>query len=199
MSLSAASKSSVALASLAAFTIFSAPLVWALFKIRKRITAPLVLWAALDNVPLYSSIPKFKSFIFTTILGFVNPYSRSIPLTIKTLSEGRCDAEMVDRNSIRNPFASIHACALTLLAETVGGLAVFTTLDKKKKDRAIVTRIDTAYFKKSRGCIVATCTFQKPTKPGKYSLVPCDVEMRDKATGDLTAKATIYWEIDVKE
>ncbi|ORX86090.1 Thioesterase/thiol ester dehydrase-isomerase [Basidiobolus meristosporus CBS 931.73] len=158
-----------------------------LFKLRD----PLTLWKAIGDSPLYFC----RNWIFTTILGFINPYSRTLPLKILELDQGRVVATVKEKNSLRNPFNSIHAVALCLLAETVGGLAMFTKLGKK--DRGILKGLKMEYYKKARGTLTAESGFQLERFAGKREVVS-SVRILD-ADLVLVAVAELTWSLELKD
>ncbi|KAI8921326.1 hypothetical protein DFJ77DRAFT_159519 [Powellomyces hirtus] len=113
---------------------------------------PLQIWDALHNAALLPQ--SARAWIFTTVLGFANPYSKSINFKMTELRRGKAQGVMKETKKISNPFRCVHAGALVTFGETVGGLAVFTLLGKK--DRAILTTINAEYFKVSRGLLTAS-------------------------------------------
>ena len=62
--------------------------------------------------------------LFSRIFGFVIPYSGSVSPRIRVLQPGRAVIAMGDRRRVRNHLTSIHAIALTNLAEMTTGLAL---------------------------------------------------------------------------
>ncbi|KAI8070053.1 hypothetical protein BC940DRAFT_20404 [Gongronella butleri] len=127
-------------------------LVWTLRGSRQ----PLHVWEKL-NKPV---IKLFRPKIFAFLLCGVNPYVGSIDIRISTFSKGFCTGIMRDRQKNRNPFKSIHATALATLAETVGELALLSTLGPK--DRAILIEIKMEFTKKARGLLTASSDFTPP-------------------------------------
>ncbi|CAO3598739.1 unnamed protein product [Absidia cylindrospora] len=103
-------------------------LVWTL----RESQQPLVVWEKL-NKPL---ITLFRPKLFAYLLSGVNPYAGSVDLRISTFSKGFCTGIMRDRHRNRNSYKSIHATALATLAETIGELALLSTLGTK--DSAIL-------------------------------------------------------------
>ncbi|CAG8598967.1 23378_t:CDS:2 [Dentiscutata erythropus] len=120
-------------------------------------------------------------------------------MRITSLEEGYCSGVLKDQKKIHNPFNCIHATALCTFAETVGGLAVFTKLTKNH--RGIVTKINmelinlffaiTKYYKKSRGLITGTSTFNPKELIGTQE---CETILKDQSS-DIVAKATVFWNI----
>jgi len=62
---------------------------------------------------------------------------------------GRCNGQLNRRKSTDGPFRCTHGVALTLFAETIAGLAVFTRLGPKGK--GILLKTETEYIKKAKG------------------------------------------------
>ena len=62
---------------------------------------------------------------------------------------GRCQGILNRRHRSDGPFGSTHGVAITLFAETLGGLAVFTRLGPKGK--GILVKTETEYIKKAKG------------------------------------------------
>ncbi|KAK9710283.1 hypothetical protein K7432_008514 [Basidiobolus ranarum] len=158
-----------------------------LFKLRE----PLPLWKALGDSPLRIC----RSWIFVKILGFINPYSRTIPLKILELETGRVVATIEEKNSLRNPFNSVHAAALCLFGETVGGLALFTKLGKK--DRGILKGFKVEYFKKARGKLTAEGEFQVERFSGKGEAISMVKIVNDKS--EPVANIEFTWSLELKD
>ncbi|KAG0345593.1 hypothetical protein BG004_003511 [Podila humilis] len=126
----------LALASAAAysFTIISNIITTKLGSIRD----PLQTWEILNNVGLLPI--RLRAWIFSTLVGIANPYSRSINFRITELRKGKACGVLRETKEVSNPFRRVHAGALVTFGETVGSLALFTLLGKK--DRAILTNIN---------------------------------------------------------
>jgi acyl-coenzyme A thioesterase PaaI-like protein len=97
-------------------------------------------------------LPGGKSF-FSLIFGFAIPYSGSVRPMIRVLQPGRAVISMRDRRGVRNHLASIHAVALTNLAEMTTGLALGYGLPDGM--RTILVRVECEFLKKARGTITA--------------------------------------------
>jgi acyl-coenzyme A thioesterase PaaI-like protein len=65
------------------------------------------------------------------------------------LEVGRCQGILKRQRVSDGPFQSTHGVALTLFAETLGGLAVFTRLGAKGK--GILLKSESEYIKKAKG------------------------------------------------
>ena len=62
---------------------------------------------------------------------------------------GRCRGVLKRNKRTDGPFRCTHGVALTLFAETLAGLAVFTRLGPNGK--GILLKIETEYMKKAKG------------------------------------------------
>lgn len=68
---------------------------------------------------------------------------------ITSLEVGRCRGILKRRRTSDGPFRCTHGVALTLFAETLAGLAVFSRLGQKGK--GILLKTETEYLKKAKG------------------------------------------------
>ncbi|KAG0244862.1 hypothetical protein B0O80DRAFT_437675 [Mortierella sp. GBAus27b] len=164
--------------------------------VSKRLSAlkdPLLVWDTLNNIGLLPI--RVRAWIFSTIVGIANPYSRSINFRITELRKGKSCGVMRETKSISNPFRCVHAAALITFGETVGGLAVFTLLGKK--DRAILTNINAEYIKVSRGLLTASSVVQ-PLKDREVKEVVNEVLIKNSAF-ETVAKLTLTWKVDLKD
>ncbi|KAF9988037.1 hypothetical protein BGZ65_012992 [Modicella reniformis] len=154
---------------------------------------PLKAWEALNNIGLLPI--RMRAWIFSTMVGIANPYSRSINFRITELRKGKACGVMRESKRISNPFRCVHAAALITFGETVGGLAVFTLLGKK--DRAILTNINAEYIKVSRGLLTASSIVQ-PLKDRNITEVVNEVLIKNAAF-ETVAKLTLTWKVDLKD
>ena len=92
--------------------------------------------------------------LFSLLFGAAIPYSGSVKPRILELAPGRARISMDDRRSVRNHLKSIHAVALTNLAEMTTGLALGFSLPDGM--RTILVRVECEFLKKARGTITAT-------------------------------------------
>ncbi len=111
------------------------------------------------DLPTLYALPGGRRLISHGI-GLIAPYSGSIGARVVTLAEGHATLRMPDRRSNRNHLASIHACALSTLAETTAGLSVLYSLPRGMRGIAVHLGID--YHAKARGPIVATTQWSVP-------------------------------------
>lgn len=151
---------------------------------------PIAIWKHVGTQTIGRFHSRIQSRIYAFVLNFVNPYAQSMNIRFTKVERGHCQAYVDETRSIRNPFRSIHAAALVLLAETVGGMTMFTQL--QKKDRALVQNISCEYFKKSRGRVVADSLVGE--RPKSSGLVKQQVMLVDRE-GDKVACAEITWNV----
>ena len=104
------------------------------------------------------------------------------------------------RHRSDGPFRSTHGVAITLFAETIGGLAVFTRLGPKGK--GILLKCETEYIKKVKGIfmvvekdliqgsVIGFAAFDPEEKYHKLDKVQCDVVLKD-TLGEVVAKVSL--------
>lgn len=127
--------------------------------------------------------------LFSRIFGFVIPYSGTVSPQILVLAPGRAVIAMRDRRGVRNHLASIHAIALTNLAEMTTGLALGYGLPEGM--RTILVRVECEFLKKARGTITATCDAPVFTEIVEKEVLVESV-LTDEA-GDVVAKGRAVW------
>ncbi|KAF9581661.1 hypothetical protein BGW38_001242 [Lunasporangiospora selenospora] len=173
--------------------ILVAVLVVASAIISKKLAAlrnPLQVWDALNNIGLLPI--RIRAWIFSTLVGFANPYTRSINFRITELRKGKACGVMKTKK-ISNPFRCVHAAALITFGETVGALAVFSLLGKK--DRAILTNINAEYIKVSRGLLTASSVVD-PIKDRESKELVNTVLIKNAAF-ETVAVLTLTWRTDL--
>jgi acyl-coenzyme A thioesterase PaaI-like protein len=127
--------------------------------------------------------------LFSRFLGWMIPYTGSIRPDVLELSPGVCRIRMRDRRAVRNHLRSIHAIALTNLAEVTSGLAMTAALPPTV--RGIVLGITISFDKKARGTLTAECRCSVPAVTARMEF-PVTAIVRDVA-GDTVAQATVRW------
>jgi acyl-coenzyme A thioesterase PaaI-like protein len=142
-------------------------------------------WLSLDRLPLGRRL-------FNFLIGVTVPYAASIGAAVTELSPGYALVRMADRRKVRNHLRSVHAVALTNLAELTGNLALMSR-QPAKGARWIVTGFDSEYLKKARGTITARCEIS-PLDWSAPQYLEGRVELRD-AAGDLVMLAKPRWKI----
>jgi len=144
-------------------------------------------WENIRRLPL-------GRWLFSRLIGFTvpYPYAGTIGAQVLTLAPGYARARIADRRRVRNHLRSIHAVALTNLAELTANLALMSR-QPAKGARWIVTGLDTEYVKKARGPITACCEMAALDWSQSQD-VQGQVELRD-AGGDLVMLARPRWRI----
>lgn len=142
-------------------------------------------WSGFNRMP-------FGRRLFNLLIGLTVPYAATIGPQVVELVPGHARARMADRRRVRNHLRSLHAVALTNLAELTGNLALMSR-QPPKGARWIVTGFDSDYVKKARGTITAECTLP-PLDWSQAQSVEGRVDLRDSA-GDLVMTARPRWRI----
>ena len=135
-----------------------------------------------------STLPGGKA-LFSRLFGLAIPYSGSVRPVIHVLGPGRAVIAMGDRRGVRNHLASIHAIALTNLAEMTTGLALGFGLPDGM--RTILVRVECEFLKKARGTITAACDAPVFTEIVEKEVLVESV-LAD-ASGAVVARARAVW------
>jgi acyl-coenzyme A thioesterase PaaI-like protein len=119
------------------------------------------------------------------------PYTGTIRPQFLEIRPGFARVAMHDRRAVRNHLDSVHAIALTNLAEVTSGVAMVVALPDDV--RGIPIRISIEFVKKARGELTASCHCDVPKvyTPIEFDLHP---EIRD-SDGDVVARATVRWRL----
>jgi acyl-coenzyme A thioesterase PaaI-like protein len=136
----------------------------------------------------FSRLPGGPWF-FSRVFGLAIPYSGSVSPRIRVLQPGRAVISMRDRRGVRNHLTSIHAIALTNLAEMTTGLALGYGLPDGM--RTILVRVECEFLRKARGTITAACD-----APVFTEIVEKEVLVESVLTneaGDVVAKGRAVW------
>jgi acyl-coenzyme A thioesterase PaaI-like protein len=119
------------------------------------------------------------------------PYTGTIRPRFLEIRPGLARVAMRDRRAVRNHLNSIHAIALTNLAEVASGVAMIVALPDNV--RGIPIRLSIDFVKKARGEVIAECRCEVPAvyAPLEMELHP---EIRDE-DGDVVARAAVRWRL----
>ncbi|KAG0201061.1 hypothetical protein BGX28_006057 [Mortierella sp. GBA30] len=154
---------------------------------------PMHIWEALNTAGILPM--RLRAWMFSTIVGYAIPYSKSINFRITELRKGKACGVMKETKSISNPFRCVHAAALITFGETVGTLALFTQFGKH--DRAILTNISAEYVKISRGLLTAS-SLVSPIKDRDATELVTHVLIKN-ASFETVSRLTLTWKLDLKE
>jgi acyl-coenzyme A thioesterase PaaI-like protein len=137
-----------------------------------------------------SPLPGGK-WLFSRLLGFMNPYSGAVGGRVEVLEPGRAVVTLADRRGVRNHLDSVHAVALCNVAEMASGLAMLAALPPGA--RGIVTNISITYLKKARGLLTAESRITLPdvTVDGEHRFTSAVTD----AAGDEVASAVVTWKL----
>jgi len=148
--------------------------------------------STLDSWTKFSRLPAGK-IIFSLLAGVQVPYTGSIGARVEELRPGYARISLRDRRKVRNHLKSIHAVALTNLAEMTGNLALMTA--QGPDARWIITSFETRFLKKARGRITAECRIGFDLNvAGDYEGL---VTLRN-ASNEVVAEATPRWKVSTK-
>jgi acyl-coenzyme A thioesterase PaaI-like protein len=129
--------------------------------------------------------------MFSLALGRLAPYTGTISPRVEELRRGYARVSMRDRRRVRNHLRSIHAVALTNLAEVSSGLALTYSLPPDA--RAILTGLSIEFLRKGRGRLTAEAELEPPggNERKEYQF---QSTIRD-SDGETVARATACWRV----
>jgi acyl-coenzyme A thioesterase PaaI-like protein len=141
-------------------------------------------WARLSPLP-------GGSWLFSRLLGLMNPYSGAVGARVVRLEPGYAQLVLKDRRAIRNHLDSVHAIAIANVAEMASGLAMLAALPEGARGIPVAIRIE--YFKKARGLLTAEARLTLPdvSVDGTHDFTST---VKD-AAGDDVARATVTWKL----
>ncbi len=139
-------------------------------------------WRFLSTKPL-------GKWLFSQLVGYIAPYSGSIPAIVRVLQPGQGVVTLKDCRRVRNHLGSVHAIALANLGELVTGLTLMNSLPENM--RGILTGLRMQYHKKARGNLKAQCRCQIPQFDSEQEMVITG-EIKN-AEGELVATTMATW------
>jgi acyl-coenzyme A thioesterase PaaI-like protein len=139
-------------------------------------------WTRLRDVP-------GGPWLFSRLFCLAVPYAGSVTPRILVLEPGRAVIAMRDRRAVRNHLTSVHAVALTNLAEMTTGLALGYGLPAGM--RTILVRVECEFLKKARGTITAAC--DAPVFEGIVEKEVLVESVLTNESGDVVAKGRAVW------
>jgi len=148
----------------------------------------LETWEKMRRLP-------FSGWLFQKFIGKMIPYTGTISPRVLELKPGFARVQMKDTKAVRNHLNSVHAIALANLGEFTSGVALVSGLGRD--ERAIPTKIEIEYLKKSRGTLTAECQVPPRTssKEAQDFWVEADIM---NAGGEVVAKFRALWRIGLK-
>ncbi|MEZ4370618.1 MAG: hotdog fold domain-containing protein [Polyangiaceae bacterium] len=141
-------------------------------------------WKRLKHLPAYDRLAGL-------LVGFAVPYTGTIRPRILKLEPGFSRVSLHDRRGVRNHLSSVHAVALTNLAELAASSAMMTL--QPPGTRWIVTRLNIEFVKKARGTVIAECR-----APEFDWTEPRDVQGHvelSNSDGECVARVEVGWRI----
>lgn len=127
--------------------------------------------------------------LFSRVFGLAVPYSGGVKPLMEDLAPGRAVISIRDRRAVANHLSSIHAIALTNLAELTTGLALGFGLPDGM--RTILLGVECTFLKKARGRITA-----RAEAPVFGEVVEKEILVESVLTneaGDVVARGRARW------
>lgn len=115
--------------------------------------------------------------VFSRLVGTAAPYTGTIAPRVLELRYGHAEACIDDRRLVRNHLRSIHAVALTNLAEMTASLVMAYSMADDA--RFIITGLDIEFQAKARGTIRAVAQTVVPETASGNAGVNVDVWLYD--------------------
>jgi len=131
-------------------------------------------------------------FFFSLLVGMIAPYSGTTFARVLKIESGESKLVLNDRRGVRNHLGSIHAIALTNVAELASGLALFSKVPEGT--RGMIKEIEMEYFKKARGRILVEGLANPPAEITENIVLISTSKLFDNS-GDLVASFNATWQI----
>eukprot|EP00287_Rhodomonas_sp_CCMP768_P008478 CAMPEP_0196729518 /NCGR_PEP_ID=MMETSP1091-20130531/9893_1 /TAXON_ID=302021 /ORGANISM="Rhodomonas sp., Strain CCMP768" /LENGTH=222 /DNA_ID=CAMNT_0042072419 /DNA_START=77 /DNA_END=747 /DNA_ORIENTATION=- len=150
------------------------------FVILKLSTSGTRTFTKLEEFSKWCNSLPLGGWLVTFASGCASPYTAPIRARFVKVSAAESIVEMDEWSWLRNPFKSLHACALSNLGEACATLTGFCAMQAQKGVRIIPVAINSSYLKKARGTVRATCRLELPSTTCKHEAV-VDITDRKEA------------------
>ena len=152
----------------------------------------------LKVLPLWNycqSVPFCGKYVFSWIATFVAPYTGTIPFRIEKLDNTLCQAFMYHWFFVGNPFASVHAAALTNFGEMTQGFAMLAWAQGQKEEpRIIPTALNVVFLKKAKGTLRSTCIVPNIASDATETVVKTEIF---NGSNELVCTVTGTWKLSI--
>jgi acyl-coenzyme A thioesterase PaaI-like protein len=132
--------------------------------------------------------------LFDASLALVAPFNLWVAPRVRELAAGRAVLEMADRPWRRNHLRSLHAMALSTLAEITANVAVIASLPPGVD--MIPTRFSIMFLAKARGRITAHCQVDLEAIAASPVEIDVKTELRDgdgRVVGKTVQTCRLRW------
>lgn len=122
---------------------------------------------------------KLRPAALSVVLGRIVPFVGTAGLVIEELGESRAVVAIANRRKVQNHIGSVHAAAMTLIAETASGFVVGMNVPDDKVP--VVKTIGMEFKKRAKGALRAVATLTEDDR----------ARMRDEPKGEVNVLVTL--------